>query len=207
MTLPLSLLTLTRDDAREAAREELQRRQYQDAKPPALQRAIGRATRWVGGRLQDAAGGLDGSGIAQVLLVAVLVVVAVMVLVRLGPTASNRTRKAVFDDLEARTAAEHRAAAEALAARGELAGAVRERLRAVVRELEVRGVLDPRPGRTAGEVARDAGVSVPALAVGLRRGARVFDEVWYGRRVAVRADYDALVAVDDEVRGTRAVPA
>ena len=71
-------------------------------------------------------------------------------------------------------AAGHRAAAEALAAQGHLAEAVRERLRAVVRALEERGVLDPRPGRTSGEVARDAGAAAPALAARpAPRGARL----------------------------------
>ena len=42
----------------------------------------------------------------------------------------------------------------------------------------------PGPGRTAGEVARDGGAALPPVAGGLRQGARLFDEVWYGGRAA-----------------------
>ena len=61
---------------------------------------------------------------------------------------------------------------------------MRERLRAVVRELESRGVLEPRPSRTADEVARDGSAAVPDLAEPLRRATTTFDEIWYGGRTA-----------------------
>ena len=47
---------LTRDAARDAAREELSRREYSDAQPPLVVRLVGRALRWVGELLDDAAG-------------------------------------------------------------------------------------------------------------------------------------------------------
>ena len=72
-----------------------------------------------------------------------------------------------------------------------------------MRELEARGVLDARPGRTAGEVARDGGDAVPALAADLARAAAVFDEVWYGGRTADAASYAVLVEVDGRVTGAR----
>ena len=82
---------------------------------------------------------------------------------------------------------------------------MRERLRAVVRDLEARGLLDPRPGRTAGEVARDAGAAVPALAEDLRRASIVFDEVWYGGRTADAGSYALLVDVDTRAAAARPV--
>ena len=66
-------------------------------------------------------------------------------------------------------------------------------------------MLDPRPGRTAGEVARDGGAALPAVADGLRRGARVFDDVWYGGRPAGPEAYDVLVRLDEQVRDARPV--
>ena len=75
----------------------------------------------------------------------------------------------------------------------------------MVRDLESRGALDPRPGRTAGEVARDGGAAVPALADDLRRAAVLFDEVWYGGRNADAGSYAELVGVDERVRGSRLV--
>ncbi len=199
---------LTRDSARHAARRELSRREYADAQPPLLLRALGRALRFLGDLFDGVAVRLGSGGVARVLLLAVLAAAVAAVLIRLGPLGGRAARRpAVFDGGRARTAAEHRAAAQELAAQGRFAEAVRERLRAVVRELEARGVLDARPGRTAGEVARDAGAAVPPLAADLGRAAGLFDEVWYGGRGAREDTYAVLVEVDDRVRSMRLVGA
>lgn len=198
---------LTRESARDAARRELGRQEYADAQPPLLLRVVGRLLRLLG-ELLDVGGSLGNGLVARLGIVLVLVAVVAVVLRRLGPLAGPRRRgRAVFGAGPARTAGDHRAAAESLARDGQWAEAVRERLRAVVRELEVRGVLDPRPGRTAGEVARDAGGAVPLLAPDLARAARTFDEVWYGGRPGTPEAYVALVQVDDRVRTTQLVPA
>jgi hypothetical protein len=102
-----------------------------------------------------------------------------------------------------RSAADHRREAERYAAAGAYAEAVRERLRAVVRDLEDRGLLDARPGRTADEAAHDAGHVLPTVSADLRRAARTFDDVWYGGQVADASTYSALVAVDDAVAAAR----
>jgi hypothetical protein len=73
----------------------------------------------------------------------------------------------------------------------------------VVRHVEERGLVDVRPGRTADEIARDAGRALPAVAGDLRAAARVFDDVWYGGRTADASSYDRLVAVDDAVAAAR----
>lgn len=198
---------LGRQDAQDAARRELSRSEYAAARPPLLLRAIGRALRWVGHLLANVTGGVGTGLVARVLLVALLLAAVAVALVRLGPVRASASRAgAVFDGGRALTAQEHRAASEAMAREGRYAEAVRERLRAVVRELEERGVLDPRPGRTAGEVARDGGAAVPVLAADLRRAAAVFDEVWYGGRPGGPEALAALVAVDDRVRVARTVP-
>ena len=62
------------------------------------------------------------------------------------------------------TAAQHRATAENYAVQGEWAAAIRHRLRAVARQLEETGILNPAPGRTANELASDAGAALPHLA-------------------------------------------
>ena len=196
----------TREQAAEAARQELARHEYADAQPPLLLRALGRVVRWVG-QLFDGVQLGPGSGlVAQLLLTALLLGLATVLLVRLGPLRRRAPGAgAVFGDGGALPAEQHRAQAEQAAAQGRWADAVRERLRAVVRELEARGVLDVRPGRTAGEVARDGGAAVPELAPDLRRAAGVFDEVWYGGREAGAGAYDVLVQVDDRVRAARLV--
>jgi hypothetical protein len=141
-----------------------------------------------------------------VLLVLVLVGLVALVLFRTGPLARRGPgREALFAGSPALSAQGHRELAEAAAREGRWADAVRERLRAVVRDLESRGALDPRPGRTAGEVARDGGAAVPALAEDLGRAAVLFDEVWYGGRAADAGSYAVLVGVDERVRDSRLV--
>ncbi len=72
-------------------------------------------------------------------------------------------------------------------------------MRALVRALEDRAVLDPRPGRTADEAATEAGRSLPAHASRLRAAARVFDDVTYGGRTADAAAYQRLCALDRDI--------
>jgi hypothetical protein len=73
-------------------------------------------------------------------------------------------------------------------------------MRAVVRELEVRGVLEPRLGRTADEVAAEAGAQVPGIGAPLRAAATIFDEVWYGGRPGTAEGYGAVRQVDEQLR-------
>lgn len=72
-------------------------------------------------------------------------------------------------------------------------------MRAIVRSLEERVVLDPRPGRTADEAAAEAGRSLPDHADGLRVSAREFDDVTYGGRTADRQTYLRLRDLDVEI--------
>ena len=67
----------------------------------------------------------------------------------------------------------------------------------MARSLEERVVLDPRPGRTADEVAREAGVRLPGAAEALSDAARAFDDVTYGGRVGTPEGYARVVAADE----------
>jgi hypothetical protein len=195
---------LSREQARDAAREELSRPEYDAAQPPLLIRLAARALRAIADLLDSAAGAVPGGRLGLVLLLGLLALLVAVVLARVRPgSARGGTGRPLFDGATVLTAAQHRAQADAAAAEGHWADAVRERLRAVVRELEARGVLDPRPGRTAGEVARDAGVAVPGIADDLRRAAVAFDEIWYGGRAADASSYALLVEVDERVMRSR----
>lgn len=143
--------------------------------------------------------------------VAALVVVGVLalgVLVALwvaGPVRRSRRvgARSVLAHDDRRGAAQLRAAADAAAATGDWSLAVAERFRAVVRDLEERAVLDERPGRTALEVAAEAGTVLPSVAADLRAAADAFDDVVYGQREA-GAEHDAMLrAVDQRVRAAR----
>lgn len=196
---------LTREAAREAAREELSRPEYAAAQPPLLVRLVGRVVTEIGELLDRASGAVPGGSVGVLLLVALVAGFVVVVLTRIGPLARGSRATPLFAGSEQLSADAHRTLADEAAAQGRYADAVRERLRAVVRELEARGVLDPRPGRTAGEVARDGGAAVPRVADDLLRAATVFDEIWYGGRVADAASYATLVDVDEQVTGGQLV--
>jgi hypothetical protein len=90
-----------------------------------------------------------------------------------------------------------------LVAAGQWAEAIRERLRAIARDLEERVILDPRPGRTADELAREAGAVLP---VDLGPGVQVFDEVWYGDRPGTAEGYQLLKDLDEAVRKAKPRP-
>jgi hypothetical protein len=103
------------------------------------------------------------------------------------------------------SATEHRATAEQYAAAGNWSAAIRHRLRAVARQLEESGVLDPVPGRTATELARDAGRVIPNLAAELRRAAEAFNDVTYGERPGTEAAYRMIADLDDHLRSRTSV--
>ena len=191
--------------ARELARQELQDGRYAKAQPSLATRLVKRLLEQVNRLFDSAAASTPGGRAGLVLVLLVLAGLAVLIVVRLRVASGGGPRQAVFAAGTTLTAAEHRATAEAFAAEGSFDEAVRERLRAIVRELEVRGVLDPRPGRTAGEVAAEAGRLVPALQTPLSRAATTFDEVWYGGRCADAAAYRVVVDVDELVTTTRLV--
>jgi len=194
---------LGRDEAAQLARDELAKQVYRDAGPGLVERLV----RWLleqAGRLLDGAAGVSPGGYAGLVVVLLLVAAAVVaVRLKVGPLSRRATREEALFVGRTRTAAQHRAAADAHAATGAWAEAVRERLRAVVRSLEERAVLDERPGRTADEAAAEAGRALPDCAAGLRAAAVLFDEVWYGGRPAGPASYAALRDLDAQVQAAR----
>jgi len=78
--------------------------------------------------------------------------------------------------------------ADELAAAGRYAEAVRERLRAIVKELVERAIIEHRPGWTVTELAAAAARERPATAGPLRGAAGTFSEIWYGLRPATVHD-------------------
>ena len=202
MSVPVEL---GREAAQQAAREELAKQVYRDAGPGLTERLL----RWLYQQatdLLDGAAGVSPGGRLGMLVLLLLVVAGIVaVRLRVGPLARSRSvPRALFTGGE-RTAAEHRAAADRHAAAAEWAEAVRERLRAVVRDLEERSLLEPRVGRTADEAAREGGRALPGCARGLLDAAKVFDEIWYGGRPAT-ADHDGqLRGLDRLVRAARPV--
>ncbi|MGA5374789.1 DUF4129 domain-containing protein [Streptomyces griseoincarnatus] len=198
-------VTLPRDPAREAARRELSKQMYHENDPSWLQRVLEAFWDWVDDLLGAASTATPGGALGLVVIVVAALAVGAALWWRLGtPRRRPVTAPALFDD-RPRSAAEHRAAAEAHAAQGHWNQAVQERMRAVVRALEERALLDPRPGRTADEAAAEAGRALPAHSDRLRTAARDFDDVTYGGRTASEDTYRGLAALDGDLE--RAKPA
>lgn len=194
-----------RDTAREWLSSELQGPEYAE-RESLLSRLISWVLDWLSG-IDWPDTSMSGPQLGVVIAVIVLVILVTAWLVA-GPVrlGRNRTGSAeVLDTDDARTAAQMRAAADAAAASGDWRTAVVERFRAVVRSLEERVIIEPRPGRTAQEAAADAGARLPAQAAALRSGADLFDGVEYGDRVAVAGDDADLRALAAEVAAARPV--
>jgi hypothetical protein len=90
--------------------------------------------------------------------------------------------------------------ADRLAAEGRYAEAVRQRLRDVVGDLTVAGVVAPLPGTTAAEVAAAAAVQRPAVAGPLIGATDLFSEIWYGNRPALPAHDERMRTLTGDVR-------
>jgi hypothetical protein len=196
---------VTRNAARRAARDELLNRKYHDAQPPLVVRLVGKLVRKLLELVNRAAGGVPGGGWGLLLIALVIAGLIAVVVVKLLPTRGHSGSADIFTTGAELTADQHRKVADDAAATGQWADAVRERLRAIVRELEARGVLEPRPGRTAGEVARDGSAAVPMIAGALQRATTTFDEIWYGGRTADASSYAVLVECDRAVSSARLV--
>ncbi|WP_201452539.1 DUF4129 domain-containing protein [Streptomyces sp. HM190] len=198
-------VTLPRDPAREAARRELSKGVYHQNDPSWYERAMDAFWDWIDKLFGAASAATPGGAIGLVVIVLAVLALVGALWWRLGtPHRTPASSARLFDD-RPRSAAEHRAAAEAQAAQGHWNQAVQERMRAVVRSLEERALLDARPGRTADEAASEAGRVLPAHADRLRTAARDFDDVTYGGRTAAEGTYRHLAALDDDLE--RAKPA
>lgn len=80
--------------------------------------------------------------------------------------------------------------ADRLAAEGRYAEAVRERLRAMVRELVQREVITHHPGWTVTELAREAGAARPPVGPPVDTASGIFSDIWYAKRPAL-SEHDA----------------
>jgi hypothetical protein len=192
-----------RDAARARARAELARPEYAEQGPSLTQRVIDAVIGFFRDLLDAAGQASPGGYLGLLVLVALIVLAVVAIRLKVGPLARERGAEGALFVGRIRSAAEHRAAAEEHAAAGRWDEALRERLRAVIRGLEERGLIDARPGRTADEAARDGGVALPSCAAGLQAAARSFDEVWYGERPGTRERYEAVAALDADVARAR----
>ncbi|GAA3751137.1 DUF4129 domain-containing protein [Salinactinospora qingdaonensis] len=189
-----------RDEGSRLARDELAEPEYGNAEPSLIEIIYTRIMEWLAEVLNGASRALPGGWwtLAPLLVTAALLVIALIVYNR--PTRRARRRGALVDTDAPLTARDHRDRAEEHARNGTYGEAIRERLRAISRELEDRAVVTPRPGRTATELAMAAGHALPEHRDALNAAAGVFNEVCYGERAATAAGYHLLRDVDEQVQ-------
>jgi hypothetical protein len=143
-----------------------------------------------------------GAGISPGFVIAVVLLLVAIGLVvwKVGlPRWRGRSRDVVVDLDASVPAADYRHFAEQHAEHGDWQAAVRDRFRALVRELEVRTILEVRPARTAWEAAYAAGRLLPGCRADLRTAADDFSAVMYGERRADETLYRRMAGVDDRV--------
>jgi Domain of unknown function (DUF4129) len=193
--------------AQRLARAELSKAIYHPHES-LTQRILGLLGDWLG-RLFNAGSAAPGGWWAPVALAALAVIVIAIVMTRIGPAARRHRRgDHPIPGAGPVTAREHRSRAGLLASDGDYAAAILECVRAIARQLEEQGVLVPRVGWTADEIADEAAQALPGDADALRDAARLFDEVYYGQRPGTPDGYQRLRSLDARIaaRGAGAGP-
>jgi hypothetical protein len=195
-----------RDPAQRLARNELSRAIYhQQSLPQAVERFVLTLLRHLFGAASQAT---PGGWWTVVALVALAVAVGTAVAVRLGPLARSArgTGPARDPGSRGRTARQLRDASAASAAEGDYSTAILQRLRAIVASCEERGILAPDPGRTADELATQAGARFPGQRGGLAAAARLFDQIRYGDSDGTFDGYKRLRDLDAALTALRPEP-
>ncbi|GAA3189367.1 DUF4129 domain-containing protein [Nonomuraea roseoviolacea] len=203
--MPFLAGPIGRDEAAHRAAEELARPEY--AHESLLDQLYRHFTQFLSDLLDAVAGGGTAGGfVAAVVITLVLVGLVALGAWRLRRAARDRAPVHGVFGARVMTAAEHREAAERAAAEGRHTEAIQERLRAIARDLEERALVDGQPGRTADELAAEAGRALPGFAGDLAAAARSFDDVTYGGVAGTPAAYAAMRDLDERLRQARPAP-
>lgn len=190
-------IDIDRDGAHDTAQQELDKPIYPRAS------LTERFMEWLDRLLFEimAGGASVPGGWLTIIVLLVVLGAAVFVAIHIARRTMRTSRghpSTLFGSQEL-SSGEHRGTAERFAASGDWASAIRHRLRAVARHLEETAVLNPAPGRTATELARDAGLTIPGLSPELRSAAEIFNDVTYGGLPGTERAYRAVADLDDHI--------
>jgi hypothetical protein len=191
---------LTRRAGQQLARRELSRSIYG-------QSLTSRILGWIGrllGRLFADSASLPGGWWASVVLLVAAVAVVAAVIFWVRPATPRRGGRGAVLAGEALSADAHRQIAERRAADGDYSAAIIERVRAIAVDVEERGIVRARPGRTADELAAEAGRALPAQAGRLTAAALLFDDVRYGGRDGTQQGYQSVRDLDAAMQAAKA---
>lgn len=198
--IPLSPPDVDPDEARRRMLEELSKSEYDDS-PGFVTWLLGMLETW----LMDVLDGIDGSSAAQagifVALAVLLVVVAFLVLRRTGliRRGAELTVETALDAEESLSAAQLRTAAREAIEAGRTDDATVLAMRALVRDLDERTLLDVTDGLTAHEAAGAAAVPFPDLRSRLQLGAEAFDTAAYSFRTTGAKQAQDLVRLTEYI--------
>lgn len=187
-----------RDPARRLARRELSKAIYHQTSLP--QEVIGAVERFLQRIFSGGSQVTPGGWWSLIALAALAVAVVAVIASRVGPLAGSGRRgaqMAAADGARPLTARQLREQAAARAAEGDYSTAILQRLRAIALSCEERGILVPDAGRTADELAAQAGARFPGQVAGLAEAARLFDRIRYGYGTGTPAGYERLRDLDD----------
>lgn len=194
----ISAAPIGRDPAQRLARQELSKAIYhQTSVPQAVIDAVGRFLQRLFSGVNTTA---PGGWWSLVALAALAVAVIAVIVARVGPFAGSGRRGAhavLGDETRPLTARQLRDEAAASAAEGEYSTAILQLLRAIAMSCEERGILVPDAGRTADELAAQAGSRFPGHGAELAEAARLFDRIRYGDGTGTQAGYERLRDLDD----------
>lgn len=203
MIFDVGVSPITRDGARADAEHELSKGMYHRYDDPWPVRVYDWFMHQLGRLASAVAERSPGGGAGAIALLVLLIALVVLVRWRLGPIQRRRSASAAVLAEQSRSAADYRAAAVTAAETGAWSDAVVARMRAIVRDLEERGIVDERPGRTADEFAVAVAEVLPVAEDKVRAATDVFDAVVYGGRAASADSYATVAAADELVRSTR----
>ncbi|WP_246846407.1 DUF4129 domain-containing protein [Humibacter ginsenosidimutans] len=180
-------------------RDELAKPEYQAAKPTWFDQVAKQIADWfasLGVHVSGNAGWvLAGIGIA----IALALIIGAFAVFGLPRLRRAREAETVFDDGDARSVDDLRRDADAAAAAGRYADAVRDRFRAIARALGERTIVLLLPGTTSQELAVEAADALPAFDRRLHAAAGLFDAVRYLGHPATADDDESLAALDREL--------
>lgn len=189
--------------------EELARSPYQAAQPSPFDQFANQLSDWINSLIASLGRvAVPGAGsVLNVVIGAVVLALLVIAFLIFGLPRINRRSTItgeVFGVDDIRDAAGLRRDAERAAAAGDYATAIAELFRALARGLDERTLVSFFPGSTAHDVAVRCGRVFPDAAGPLLDAARDFDGVRYLGAPGSAAEWDHLVALERELRTSRA---
>jgi Domain of unknown function (DUF4129) len=182
--------------AQQLARRELSKAMYQ---PSLTQRFLD----WLGRLGSNVNVNVPGGWWALIAFIVAVVLVIAIVIFRIRPARTRRSADGALLAGRPVSARDHRQQSERSATAGDFSAAIIERVRAIAVELEERGILSPRPGRTADEFADEASRPLPAHAGKLTDAIQLFDDVMYGGRDGTPAGYQRVRELDASLQAAR----